>query len=117
MAGMAGLDRETLELTLEAIRDFARDHFPDEILLDLDHEDEFPCELVRRMCGADLGVQLLFIPEAYGGMGGGAFDVYKVCEVLARADRRRELASLRHRRGRPPARGGGRRSPPGRARR
>jgi alkylation response protein AidB-like acyl-CoA dehydrogenase len=38
------------------------------------------------MCGPDLGVQLLFVPEEYGGMGGGAFDVYRVCEELARID-------------------------------
>ncbi len=82
----AGLDRESLDLTLEAIRDFARENFPDETLLDLDAKDEFPYDLVRRMCGEDLGVQLLFIPEEYGGMGGGAFDVYKVCEALARVD-------------------------------
>jgi alkylation response protein AidB-like acyl-CoA dehydrogenase len=82
----AGLDRETLDLTLEAIRDFARENLPDETLLDLDAKDEFPYDLVRRMCGEDLGVQLLFIPEDYGGMGGGAFDVYKVCEALARVD-------------------------------
>lgn len=82
----AGLDRETLDLTLEAIRDFARENLPDETLLDLDAKDEFPYDLVRRMCGEDLGVQLLFIPEDFGGMGGGAFDVYKVCEALARVD-------------------------------
>ena len=33
-----------------------------------------------------LGVQLVFIPEAYGGMDGGAFDSYRVCEVMARKD-------------------------------
>jgi alkylation response protein AidB-like acyl-CoA dehydrogenase len=82
----AGLDRETLELTLDAIRDFARDHLPAETLLDLDARDEFPEALVRRMCGEELGVQLLFIAEEFGGMGGGAFDVYRVCEVLARID-------------------------------
>ncbi|HET9211648.1 MAG TPA: acyl-CoA dehydrogenase family protein [Thermoanaerobaculia bacterium] len=82
----AGLDRETLDLTLEAIRDFARENLPDEMLLDLDAKDEFPYDLVRRMCGEDLGVQLLFIPEEFGGMGGGAFDVYRVCETLARVD-------------------------------
>jgi acyl-CoA dehydrogenase len=81
-----GLDRETLELTLEAIRDFARGRLADDVLLDLDARDEFPLEVVRAMCGAELGVQLLFIPEAYGGMGGGAFDVYRVCEAMARID-------------------------------
>jgi len=82
----AGLDRETLDLTLEALRDFAKDNLPDAILLDLDAKDEFPVDIVRAMCGEGLGVQLLFIEEEYGGMGGGAFDVYRVCETLAQID-------------------------------
>ncbi|HSF43522.1 MAG TPA: acyl-CoA dehydrogenase family protein [Thermoanaerobaculia bacterium] len=82
----AGLDRETLDLTLGSIEDFAREYLPDDKLLELDAKDEFPLEIVRAMCGDGLGVQLLFIPEEYGGMGGGAFDVYRVCEALARID-------------------------------
>jgi alkylation response protein AidB-like acyl-CoA dehydrogenase len=82
----AGLDTETLEMTLQAIRDFAADGFPTELLLELDAADRFPEELIRRMCSEELGVHLLFIPEAYDGMGGGAFDVYRVCEVLGRVD-------------------------------
>jgi len=80
------LDKETLELTLEAVRDFAREHLDDAKLRDLDARDEFPIDLVRAMCGEELGVQLLFIPEEYGGMGGGAYDVYRICEELARID-------------------------------
>ena len=39
------------------------------------------------MCSPDkLGIQLLFIPEEFGGFGGGAFDVYCVCEEMARID-------------------------------
>ena len=38
------------------------------------------------MCSSELGVQLLFIAEEYGGMGGGAFDIYRVCERMARID-------------------------------
>jgi alkylation response protein AidB-like acyl-CoA dehydrogenase len=39
------------------------------------------------MCSPDkLGIQLLFIPEEFGGMGGGTFDVYCVCEEMARID-------------------------------
>ena len=82
----SGLDREALDLALEAVRDFARERLPDAKLLELDRDDEFPIEIVRAMCGAELGVQLLFIPEEYGGMGGGAYDVYRVCEALARVD-------------------------------
>ncbi|MCP3956868.1 MAG: acyl-CoA dehydrogenase [bacterium] len=83
---MTGLDRESLDLTLEAVREFAADNLPDEKLLELDAADEFPVEVVRAMCGDGLGVQLLFIPEDYEGMGGGAFDVYRVCEELAKID-------------------------------
>ncbi|MGB5753296.1 MAG: acyl-CoA dehydrogenase family protein, partial [Thermoanaerobaculia bacterium] len=82
----SGLDRETLELSLEAFRDFATEKLPDDVLLDLDERDVFPVDLVRELCGSGLGIQLLFIDEEYGGMGGGAFDVYRICEALARVD-------------------------------
>ncbi len=81
----AGLDRETLELTLEAIQEFAAQRLPKDKLLELDATHEFPEDMVREMCG-DLGISLLFIPEEYEGMGGGAFDVYRVCETLAGID-------------------------------
>jgi alkylation response protein AidB-like acyl-CoA dehydrogenase len=81
-----GLDRESLELILEAITEFSSAMLPDDKLLELDHDDEFPVEVVRAMCGEDLGVQLLFIQEEYGGMGGGALDIYRVCETLAGID-------------------------------
>jgi alkylation response protein AidB-like acyl-CoA dehydrogenase len=82
----AGLDTETLAMMLETVRDFVRDALPDERLLQLDHDDECPVDMVRGMCGDQLGVQLLFIPEEYGGMGGGAIDVYRVCEQMAGLD-------------------------------
>jgi alkylation response protein AidB-like acyl-CoA dehydrogenase len=81
-----GLDRETLDLTIEAVKEFADRELTTEKLLELDASDEFPEEIVRDMCGAGLGIQLLFIPEVYGGMGGGAFDVYRVCEEMGRID-------------------------------
>ncbi len=83
---MPGLDNDTLELILGAIDEFAHQLLPETTLLELDEKDEFPEDIVRQMGGEGLGVQLLFIPEEYGGMGGGAFDVYRVCERLARID-------------------------------
>src|ERR1051326_1620586 len=85
-ATILGVDVETLDLTLSALKEFARDRLPDEKLLDLDRKDECPLDVVRGMCGPELGIQLLFIPEQYGGMGGGAFDVYRVCEAMSRID-------------------------------
>jgi alkylation response protein AidB-like acyl-CoA dehydrogenase len=81
-----GFDKETLDLTMEALKDFAATHLPEKKVLELDASEEFPVEIVREMCGPGLGIQLLFIPEEFEGMGGGAFDVYRVCEELARVD-------------------------------
>jgi len=81
-----GLDPDTLEMTLAAIDEFAARELPDAKLIELDEADEFPEDLVRRMCSEELGVQLLFIPEAYDGMGGSTFDVYRLCEHLAGID-------------------------------
>ena len=81
-----GLDLESLEFTIESITEFARRELPDSLLIDLDERDEFPEAIVRRMCGEELGVQLLFVPEEHGGMGGSAFDVYRVCERMAAID-------------------------------
>ncbi|MGZ4104793.1 MAG: acyl-CoA dehydrogenase family protein, partial [Actinomycetota bacterium] len=73
-------------MALASIRDFAHERLTDQKLLELDATDEMPLELVREMCGPKLGIQLLFIPEEYGGMGGGTYDVYRACEVMARID-------------------------------
>jgi alkylation response protein AidB-like acyl-CoA dehydrogenase len=81
-----GLDADTLKMTLEAIRDYVGDAIPEERLLQLDHDDVCPEDVVRGMCSDQLGIQLLFIPEEYGGMGGSTMDVYRVCEQMARLD-------------------------------
>jgi len=80
------LDAESLRLVLDSLADFAKANLSDEKLLDLDEKDIFPEELVRAIGSEELGVQLVFIPEEHGGMGGGAFDVYRVCEAMARID-------------------------------
>src|SRR6266542_3136930 len=82
----SGIDLETLDAMIEALHDFVGAALPESRQLELDHEDVCPEDLVRAMCGDELGVQLLFIPEQYGGMGGSSFDVYRVCEQMARID-------------------------------
>ena len=81
-----GLDRDSLDMMLASLDDYVTEALPDDRRLDLDREDVCPEETVRAMCGKDLGVHLLFIPEEYGGLGGGAFDSYRLCERLARID-------------------------------
>ena len=81
------ITNKTLKLSLKSLRDFAKKRLPDETLRELDERDECPLEVVHHMCSSgQLGIQLLFIPEDCGGFGGGAFDVYLVCEEMARID-------------------------------
>jgi alkylation response protein AidB-like acyl-CoA dehydrogenase len=85
--GGAGLDLASLNLMLKTLTDFVDAALSPDLQLQLDHEDRCPEDIVRAMSDPmTLGVQLVFIPEQYGGMDGGAFDSYRVCEVLARKD-------------------------------
>ncbi|MGZ4610273.1 MAG: acyl-CoA dehydrogenase family protein [Actinomycetes bacterium] len=84
--GGDGLDLGTLNLMLEALDDFVTSELPESRMLELDHEDTCPEDTVRAMCSEALGVQLVFVPEEYGGLGGGAFDSYRVCERMAGID-------------------------------
>ncbi len=81
------IDRKTLTLSLKSLREFTKKRLPDAELIALDERDECPLEIVRHLCNPEkIGIQLLFIPEEFGGFGGGAFDVYCVCEEMARID-------------------------------
>lgn len=84
---MVGLDSDTRGLILESLRDFSERNLPFDYLLKLDHEGEFPEEILRKMYDPDeLGLHLLMIPEEYGGFGGSTYDIYLLCEQLARVD-------------------------------
>jgi alkylation response protein AidB-like acyl-CoA dehydrogenase len=81
------ITKKTLNLSLKSLRDFAKKRLPDDELIALDERDECPVDIVRHMSSPDkLGIQLLFIPEEYGGMGGSTMDVYLICEQMARID-------------------------------
>jgi acyl-CoA dehydrogenase len=86
-AETTGLNPDTLNLALKSINDFAERELPDAKLIELDERDECPEDVVRTMSSPDgLGIQLLFVPFQYGGMGGGALDVYRICERMAAID-------------------------------
>jgi alkylation response protein AidB-like acyl-CoA dehydrogenase len=79
--------KKTLNLSLKSLKDFAKKQLPDQTLIEWDERDECPLDVIKGMCGPDqLGIQLLFVPTEYGGMGGGAFDVYRICEEMAHID-------------------------------
>ncbi len=84
---MAGLDNETLEMILDTLKKYAERKLTNEYLLELDHKDEFPHEVMRELYDPmQLGLHLLFIPEEYDGLGGGAYDIYRASELMAAID-------------------------------
>ena len=84
---MAGFDADTRDMVLSTLNKYAQKELPDEYLLKLDHNDEFPMKVLRDLYDPmKFGLHLVFIPEEYGGLGGGAYDIYRVSEAMAAMD-------------------------------
>jgi alkylation response protein AidB-like acyl-CoA dehydrogenase len=82
-----GLDNETRDMILDTLKKYAERKLTNEYLLKLDHNDEFPHDVLQELYDpASLGLHLLFIPETYGGLGGNAYDIYCISELMAAID-------------------------------
>ncbi|RJQ70205.1 MAG: acyl-CoA dehydrogenase [Desulfobacteraceae bacterium] len=79
-----GLDLESRQMVVDTVRQLRKKLLSKEKILEWDKDEVFPEAEIREMLGPEIGLQLLFIPEAYGGMGGGARDCCKVTEETAR---------------------------------
>ncbi len=80
---LKGLDHESRQMVIDTIRQFKKRILTKENILKFDKEEIFPEEIVRSMLGPDIGLQLIFIPEAYGGLGGGARDCFEVIREIS----------------------------------
>jgi alkylation response protein AidB-like acyl-CoA dehydrogenase len=80
------MDEGDLNLVLQTLNEFMEREAPFEKRLEWDARDQCPEEIVRAMTGPEVGLHLLFLPEEYGGLGGGAYDVYRLSTELARLD-------------------------------
>jgi len=83
---MTRLDTEMMASVLETLDKFCKDHFPRQKRLELDRSDKFPEEIIRTMLSPELGLHLVFLPAEYDGLGGGAYDIYRISEEMARID-------------------------------
>lgn len=84
---MPNLDTVSRELMLDSLREYAKRRLPFDFLRENDEKNRFPEEILREMYDIDvMGIHLLLIPKEYGGLGGSTFDIYRVCEALARID-------------------------------
>ncbi len=80
------LDPQDLEVVLDTLREFAEREMPLEKRLEWDRNDECPADVVRAMMSPEVGLHLVFIPAEYDGMGGGAYDVYRLSCEFAKID-------------------------------
>jgi alkylation response protein AidB-like acyl-CoA dehydrogenase len=80
------LDAADLDLVVATLKEFTGREAPLDRRLRWDATDTCPEEAVRAMIGPDVGLHLLFLPEEYGGMGGGAYDVYRLSCEFAKID-------------------------------
>jgi len=84
---MPRLENDVLNMILDTLRKYASQKLPIDTLLELDHKDEFPHEVLKELYDpGTLGLHLVFIPEEYDGLGGAAYDIYRVSEVMASVD-------------------------------
>jgi alkylation response protein AidB-like acyl-CoA dehydrogenase len=79
-----GLDLESRQMVIDMVAQLRKKLLTRETILELDKKELFPEEIIREMLGPEIGLQLLFIPEDYGGMGGGARDCCEVTREMAR---------------------------------
>lgn len=81
---LLGLDPDSRKMVLDTIKDLRKRLLTKERILEFDKKEVFPEADIRKMLDPDIGLQLLFIPEVYGGIGGGARDSCAITREMGR---------------------------------
>ena len=79
-----GLDLESRQMVLDTLKVVRERLLPKKKVLELDKKEEFPEQILREILGPEIGLHLLFIPEEYGGMGGGARDSCAITREMSK---------------------------------
>ncbi|MGD8882537.1 MAG: acyl-CoA dehydrogenase family protein [Desulfobacterales bacterium] len=79
-----GLDQESRQMVLDTVGQLKKRLLTPEKISEYDREEIFPEETIREMLGPEIGLQLLMIPEEYGGLGGGARDSCAITREMAK---------------------------------
>jgi alkylation response protein AidB-like acyl-CoA dehydrogenase len=89
---LRGLDLESRQMVIDTVRQLRKRRLTREKILEYDKQDVFPEQAIREMLSPEIGLQLLYFDEAYGGIGGGARDccavsleISKICLGIATA--------------------------------
>jgi alkylation response protein AidB-like acyl-CoA dehydrogenase len=84
---MARLDAEMLDQILTTLQEYAEKNLPTAKLLEIELGHDFPEKVMKDLYDpGQIGLHLLTIPEEFGGLGGGAYDIYRVSEAMAAID-------------------------------
>jgi alkylation response protein AidB-like acyl-CoA dehydrogenase len=79
-----GLDLESRQMVLDTVEQLRKRLLTKDKVLKWDQEEIFPEDTIREMLGPEIGLQLLMIPEAYGGLGGGARDSVAIVREMSK---------------------------------
>jgi alkylation response protein AidB-like acyl-CoA dehydrogenase len=79
-----GLDLESRQMVLDTIGQLKKRLLTPEKISEYDQKEIFPEDTIREMLGPEIGLQLLMIPEEYGGLGGGARDSCAITREMAK---------------------------------
>ncbi len=82
----ARLDPGDLDLIIGTLKEFTERVTPLDRRMQWDRTDTCPADVVRAMLGPEVGLHLPFLPVEYGGMGGGAYDIYRLSCEFAQID-------------------------------
>ena len=80
------LDPEVLSMVLDTISKLEKEKITIDAKLAMDHEGDFPMDLIKFMMGPEVALHLIFIPAEYGGLGAGSSDIAIVSERMAKMD-------------------------------
>jgi len=80
------LDAEDINLIVRTLKEFTDREAPLDRRLKWDESDTCPADVVRAMLSPEVGLHLVFLPAEHGGMGGGAYDVYRLSTEFAKID-------------------------------
>ena len=79
-----GLDLESRQMVLDTVGQLKKRLLTPEKIFEFDHKEIFPEDTIREMLSPEIGLQLLMIPEEYGGLGGGARDSCAITREMAK---------------------------------
>jgi alkylation response protein AidB-like acyl-CoA dehydrogenase len=79
-----GLDAESRKMVLDTVAQLKKRLLTPEKIAEYDRKQIFPEDTIREMLGPEIGLQLLMIPEEYGGLGGGARDSCAITREMAK---------------------------------